>query len=42
MDLECVSLIVSYDLGLDSVDGGYAAVSQLCAAFLNQGFQGCS
>ena len=28
--------------GLDSVDGGYAAVSQLCAAFLNQGFQGCS
>lgn len=35
MDLGCVSLIVSYDLGLDLVD-------EYAAAFLNQGFQGCS
>jgi len=40
LDLGCVSLIVPY-VGLDSLDG-HAAASQLCAAFLNQGFQGCS
>ena len=33
MDLGCVSLIVSYDLGLDSVDG-YAAVSLVLASYV--------